>query len=535
MSLLTRISSKLERRNLGDPQPWVVQLLGRGSQTTSGVWVNPDTALRFTAVFAAVRVIAESVAMLPLVVYRRDGKGGKDRAEDHPLFSTLHDQPNSFQTSFEFREMMTAHVLLRGNAYARIDRSTYDGRVLDLLPLHPDRIRPFRRQDGSIWYEYRPITGTVEVFSSDEMFHLKGLSTDGIVGVSPISMAREAVGLGMAFEEYFGRFFSNDATPPIVLKHPEALSEQAYGRLVQSVKERHSGLPNAHTPWVLEEGMTVEKVGVSPRDAMFIEGRKFQVTEIARIFRVPPHMVGDLDRATFSNIEQLSIDFVRYSLMPWIVRWQQALKMQLFSAKDAKCFAAFVLRELLLGDMAARTAYYASMRQWGNLSANEVRELEDLNPRDDPGGKDFLEPMNMIAQGDGGAKQPPANPKNAPALAPPGKQADDNSETDKEVKSLRAALRAAAAEKAHRILKKEADDLTRLSGKYPQAADFTREVETFYRERFSEAPLEHVRESRRRLADALGTNGVSEALASWEKDRIVALTETLYNLSIRGN
>ncbi len=316
MALLNILSTRRpEQRNLADPQPWVIQLMGRGSQTTSGVWVNPDVALRNVAVFACVRIISKTIAMLPLNVYRKLPKGGKEIAEDYPLQSILHSAPNQSQTSFEWRQMMSAHVLLRGNAYSLIDRADYDGRVMDLNPLHPDRVKPYKREDGSIWYEYRPIVGQVRQFSADEIFHLKGLTVDGIMGLSPITLAREAVGLAMAQEEYSGRFYSNDATPPVVLKHPEALGQVAHARLVQSVKEHHTGLPNAHLPWVLEEGMTIEKIGVSPRDAQFLEGRRFSVTEIARLFDVPPHMIGDLDRATFSNIEQQSIEFVKYTLL----------------------------------------------------------------------------------------------------------------------------------------------------------------------------------------------------------------------------
>src|SRR5712692_7386133 len=178
-----------EKRNLADPQPWVVQLLGRGSQTTTGVWVNPDTALRSVAVFACVRIISKSIAMLPLNVYRRLPKGGKELALDFPLFDTLHFRPNNFQTSFEWRQMMSAHALLRGNAYSRIERSGYDGRVLDLLPLHPDRIKPYRRPNGEMWYEYRPIVGPVEQFPADEMFHLRDMTTDGLMGMSRVTLA----------------------------------------------------------------------------------------------------------------------------------------------------------------------------------------------------------------------------------------------------------------------------------------------------------------------------------------------------------
>jgi HK97 family phage portal protein len=526
MSLLGRISSK-ERRALADPQPWVVQMLGKGATTTSGVWVNPDTALRLAAVFACVRVIAEGLAMLPIKIYRRGDNGRKTEEPGNPLYSILHDQPNPFQTAFEFVEMMTGHVLLRGNAYAYIDRADYDGRNLDLFPLHPDRIKPYLLSTGRMAYEYRPISGPVKVFLQEEIFHLRGYSTDGIIGISPVTLMREAIGQAMAAEEFASRFYSNDATPPMVFRHPEELSPTAYNRLRQSIQEQHAGLANAHKPWILEEGMEVKKVGVSPRDAQYLEGRKFSVVEIARIFRVPPHMIADLDRATFSNIEQLSIEFVKFSLMPWIARWQQAIKARLMSAKSqATLEARFYLRDLLLGDMAARGQYYAIMRNWGLMNANECRADEDLNPREDPGGEAYLEPLNMTEEGIGNAN---GGGGGNPRIAPPGKKGAPPAEpdpADDQERQLRAASLGLARAQAGRFLSKETKELDRLAARAENLKAFEVEVEKFYRERFADAPVEHVRESRRLLREASGTN-LRAAIAGWETGRVEALAEII--------
>lgn len=386
---------------LKDPARWLVDWFG-GQTSATGIQVSPDAARRVTAVWAAVKILAESVASLPVFVYKRrpDGKG-KDKQLQNPLHALLHDQPNPWQSSFEWREMMEGHLCLRGNAYSEI---FYDGRggIRWLIPRHPDRMRVYDLTNESIGdqplvYEYTPRLGPPRFLFMDEIVHLKGLSDDGLVGLSPIHEFRETLGLAIGTENYAARFFGNYANPGGVLSHPKTLSREAVTRLRQQWEEKHSGVENAHKVAVLEEGLTWTAIGVNPKDSQLIDSRKFSISEIARIFRIPPHMLGDLDRATFSNIEQQAIEFVVHTLRPWLVRWEQRLALALLTPKEraSGLFIEFNVDGLLRGDIQSRYAAYAVGRQWGWLSPNDVRALENMNPRDDKGGDAYHEPLNM--------------------------------------------------------------------------------------------------------------------------------------------
>jgi HK97 family phage portal protein len=383
--------------------------------------VTPGTALRSSAVYACVRVLAETVASLPLPVYVRLENGGKARANDHPLYAILHDAPNPEMTSFELRELLMGHLCLWGNAFAEILRDG-NGQALALWPLRPDKITIKRgfvevvgggNGYGRVIFQENPAGGLVygyelpagagrTMFLARNMLHVKALSTDGVIGLSPITMMRQAIGLTMATEEFGSRFFGNDARPGMVLEHPGKLSQQAHDNLKESWEERHMGLENAHRVAILEEGLKAHEVGVPPEDAQFLETRKFQVNDIARIFRVPPHMVGDLERATFSNVEQQAIDFVVHTIRPWLVKWEQALSQKLFTEQDRRSyFTEFLVDGLLRGDIQSRYLAYAQGRQNGWLSTNDVRVLENMNPVD--GGDVYLIPLNMVAAGTGNA------------------------------------------------------------------------------------------------------------------------------------
>jgi HK97 family phage portal protein len=387
----------VERRAAKGPSapprdPAIAEWFG-GAATASGVSVTPATALQISTVYACVRVLAESVAMLPLILYNRRPDGGKERDESHPLFEVLHDRPNAWQTSFEFREMMMGHLALRGNAYAEIVPGQTQV-VAELLPLHPDRVIPFRAPDGRIAYKHQSERGPERVLLQDEMFHLRGLSSDGVTGLSPIQLHRESLGLAVATQEHGARLFGNSARPDGVLTVPSVLDEEAEKALIAGWERRHRGSANAHRIDVLDGGMEWKQVGMTSEDAQFLETRKFQRGEIASIFRVPPHKIGDLERATFSNIEQQSIEFVTDTLMPWLVRWEQAISRDLFSPESRRTrFAEFLVAGLLRGDQASRFTAYATARQWGWLSANDIRRLETLNPIE--GGDVYLSPTNM--------------------------------------------------------------------------------------------------------------------------------------------
>lgn len=344
--------------------------------TTSGKLVNERTAMQTTAVYACVRILAEAVAGLPLHLYRHKRDGGKEKALGHPLYYLLHTEPNPEMTSFAFRETLMSHLLLWGNAYAQIIRDGA-GRVLSLYPLLPSKMTVDRTGAGQLFYEYRADTGPV-ILRPQDVLHIPGLGFDGLIGYSPVAMAKNAIGMAIATEEYGAKFFANGANPGGVLEHPGVVKDPK--RVRESWNAVYQGSGNAHRIAVLEEGMKFNAIGIPPEQAQFLETRKFQINEIARIFRVPPHMVGDLEKSSFSNIEQQSLEFVKYTLDPWVARWEQAVQKALLLPSEKRAyFAKFNVDGLLRGDYQSRMTGYATGRQNGWLSANDIRELEDMN------------------------------------------------------------------------------------------------------------------------------------------------------------
>ena len=380
-------------------------LFGR---STAGKRVNEFTAMQTTAVYACVRILAESIAGLPLHVYAYRGEG-RERVPGHPLFTILHDAPNPEMTSFVFRETLMVHLLLWGNAYAQILRDRA-GRVAGLYPLLPNRMSVNRDEGGRLYYTYQRVTeenpnfkrGGEVVLATEDVLHIPGLGFDGLIGYSPIAMARNAVGMTLACEEYGASFFANGARPGGVLQHPGVLKDPA--KLRESWQAVYGGAANTGKVAVLEEGMTYQQIGIPPEEAQFLETRKFQVDEIARLYRIPPHMVGDLDKSSFSNIEQQSLEFVKYTLNPWVVRWEQALQKSLLLPEERKrYFIRFNVDGLLRGDYQSRMQGYAVGRQNGWLSANDIREMEDMNPISaEEGGDTYLINGNMTKLRDAG-------------------------------------------------------------------------------------------------------------------------------------
>ena len=353
--------------------------------TTSGKPVNEFTAMQMTAVYSCVRILAEAVAGLPLHLYKYNTSGGKEKALMHPLYHLLHDEPNTEMTSFAFRETLMSHLLLWGNAYAQIIRNGR-GEVIALYPLMPNRMVVDRDIQGNIYYLYTPSSGdnpsvgnAAQVpLRSYDVLHIPGLGFDGLIGYSPIAMAKNAIGMAIACEEYGAKFFANGAAPGGVLEHPGVVKDPA--RVRESWNSVYQGSSNSHRVAVLEEGMKYQPIGISPEQAQFLETRKFQINEIARIFRVPPHMVGDLEKSSFSNIEQQSLEFVKYTLDPWVVRWEQSMQRTLFTdTEKQQYFFKFNVDGLLRGDYQSRMNGYATGRQNGWLSANDIRELENLD------------------------------------------------------------------------------------------------------------------------------------------------------------
>ena len=377
--------------------------------SASGKRVNERSAMQMTAVYSCVRILSEAIASLPLNVYQYNDTGGKEKAYGHPLFHLLHDEPNPEMTSFIFRETLMTHLLLWGNAYAQIIRNG-KGEIVALYPLMPDRMQVDRDDKGRLYYQYMmtsadapTMKGSSVILDPSEVLHVPGLGFDGLVGYSPIAMAKNAIGLAIAAEEYGSKFYANGAAPSGVLEHPGTLKDPA--RVRDSWNAAFGGSANSHKIAVLEEGLKYTPISISPNEAQFLETRKFQIDEIARIFRVPPHMVGDLEKSSFSNIEQQSLEFVKYTLDPWVVRWEQALQKVLLSEEEKnRYFFKFNVEGLLRGDYASRMNGYATARQNGWMSANDIRELEDLDriPVEN-GGDLYLVNGNMMPLEDAGA------------------------------------------------------------------------------------------------------------------------------------
>ena len=382
-------------------------LFGR---TTSGKPVNERTAMQTTAVYACVRILAEAIASLPLHVYEYQDDGGKKLVHDHPLYYLLHDEPNPEMTSFVFRETLMSHLLIWGNAYAQIIRDGA-GRVLGLYPLLPDKMEVQRDDRGNIYYVYSRNSDENPMFKeygniklkAEDVLHIPGLGFDGLIGYSPIAMAKNAVGMTLACEEYGASFFANGANPGGALEHPGVLKDPSKVR--ESWNSVYRGVNNAHKIAVLEEGMKYQQIGIPPEEAQFLETRKFQINEIARLYRIPPHMVGDLDKSSFSNIEQQSLEFVKYTLDPWVIRWEQSLQRSLLlPGEKGKYFIKLNVDGLLRGDYQSRMNGYAVGRQNGWFSANDIREMENMNPiPDEEGGNLYLVNGAMTKLADAGA------------------------------------------------------------------------------------------------------------------------------------
>ena len=402
-------------------------LFGR---TTSGKPVNERTAMQTTAVYACVRILAEAVASLPLHVYEYQDDGGKKLVHDHPLYYLLHDEPNPEMTSFVFRETLMSHLLIWGNAYAQIIRDGA-GRVLGLYPLLPDKMEVQRDDRGNIYYVYSRNSDENPMFKeygniklkAEDVLHIPGLGFDGLIGYSPIAMAKNAVGMTLACEEYGASFFANGANPGGVLEHPGVLKDPSKVR--ESWNSVYRGVSNAHKIAVLEEGMKYQQIGIPPEEAQFLETRKFQINEIARLYRIPPHMVGDLDKSSFSNIEQQSLEFVKYTLAPWVIRWEQSLQRSLLlPGEKGKYFIKLNVDGLLRGDYQSRMNGYAVGRQNGWFSANDIREMENMNPiPDEEGGNLYLINGAMTKLADAGAfAKTDTGQQNAPAQENSGKR-----------------------------------------------------------------------------------------------------------------
>ena len=374
-------------------------LVGTGwfhvGRSWSGKSVTERTALQQTAVYACVRIIAETIASLPLHFYRYTEEG-KEKDYTHPLYRILHDEPNPEMTAFVFRETIVSHLLLWGNAYAQIIRNG-KGEIMYLYPLLPDKMTVERSDiTNEIFYTYMDTKGKMYRLTNKEVLHIPGLGFDGLIGYSPIAMTKNAIGLSIAAEEYGSRFFANSANPSGVLEHPGVLKDPK--KIRESWNDVYGGTSNSHRVCVLEEGMSFKPISIPPNDAQFLETRKFQINEICRIFRVPPHMVADLEKSSFSNIEQQSLDFIVNTIRPWLIRIEQSICQKLLLPDEKGVFfAKFNVNGMLRGDFTSRMNGYAIARQNGWMNVDEIRELEDMNklPKG-MGGDRYLCNGNMV-------------------------------------------------------------------------------------------------------------------------------------------
>lgn len=386
---LFRSSPENPSTSLSNPAAWLTGLFGTSK---TGVQVSEDNALTFSAVYAAVRIISETIASIPLNVYQADGET-RVKAVGHPVQDLLAKAPNSVSSTFTFREAMASNLVLHGNAYAKIEMNAA-GRPTALIPLNPMKVE-VKVIDGEKVYVF----DEKHTYLDYEMLHFVGLSFNGLIGKSPLAMAREAVAIGLAAQEYGARFYSNGANAGGVITAPGRLNTEVVKRLRESWNRAQSGLGSSHSTAILEEGMKYEKIGLDPEAAQFLQSRKFQVNEIARIFRIPPSYLADLENSsTRANTEQQAIQFVRDCITPYVRRMEVELNRKLFREDEPNLYAYFTMEGLMRGDQKARYEAYAVARNWGWLSVNDIRDLENLNPVE--GGDIYLQPLNMQRAGE---------------------------------------------------------------------------------------------------------------------------------------
>lgn len=490
--------------------------------SASGEVVTQETAMRVSAVYTCVRILSQTMGMVPLNIYRKKSGGGRELATEHPLYKLFRqDRTNKLQTYFEFKELLQQRLCLRGNAYAYIEMDRR-GKITSLRPLAPDFVVP-EEKNGEITYKYYTSKGTV-TFSQDEILHIKGMSADGLTGLSPIDIMMDVIGSGIATDKYGATSFKNGARIGGILSHPGKLDKATADRLRETWAKQYSGSENSGKTAILEQGMDFKPVGMTNEQAQWLDSKKLNRAEIFGIFQVPPHMAGDLERATFSNIEQQSLDFITYTMTPWFSRWEAALGCSLLSeSEQEEYFFKFNASSFLRGDALSRAQKLAIERANGIISANEWRALEEYNPLEGDAGDKILIPMNMAdanekqePQGDsegqpprtpGGKQQEPANVNQGP------KETQPRSKRER-LLELRPATRAILKrliDKEHKALEKEnfAGIAAWIQKNGERHTDLLKECAK---------PLADIVGTELRLLDSLSTNYASELLES-QKNR----------------
>lgn len=474
------------RSNLSDPDRWLIEYAG-GHPTASGMTITERTAVQISGVYRAVRLISKSLSTCPLKLFEKQTSGRKE-ITDHPLAKVLK-HPNEEMTAITFRETIQGHLLLWGNGYAEIER-TGDGQVAALWPLRPDRTFPRRMENGKLVYVARSDKGPEVILQPDDVLHILGYSYDGLRGLSPIALHRETLGLSSATQDYGSRFFGNDARPGGVLQSPGVMNKQARDRLKEGWEEAHRGSTQGHRVAVLEQGVTWQSIGMPNEDAQFLQTRVFQLSEIARIFDVPLHKLGELSHATFSNIEHQSIEYVKDAVMPWACVWEEEIERKLLNPADQdRLYVEHNLDAQMRGDTKSRMEAYQIQIQTGMRSPDDIGELENWNPQPDGQGKTYwmLGTLRPVEQ----ALEPPEPAEAAPQLGPDGKPMKqlpaaptpiDKNKKAKQAAGQRVQLALAYAAVlevvGERLARKETAALTRIFGYKKESRDA--ELERFF-------------------------------------------------------
>jgi HK97 family phage portal protein len=446
-----------KRSGTSRPAQWLIDCFTGGTGSSAGVNVTEKSALQYTPFWAAVRIISGTVGALPFKVYRRI-EGGKTPVPEHPVHALLHERPNPYMDAVTFLETRQGHVLTHGNGYAEIQRDGR-GRPVALWPLLPDRTHR-KIKDGVPYYEVQVQTGETVPLPDEAVLHVKGLGFDGYTGYPVVRYHKEAIGYGVAVKQYGARFFANDGNPGGVLEHPGKLDEKAFDHLKKSWAANQTGLSNAHRMQILEEDMKWKPIGVEPAKAQAMDVQKYTVDDCARIFQIPPHMIGSMQFSKYANVEQLQIEFIARTMLYWFRKWEQEVNYKLLMPRERGTYFCEILVDALLrGNVEARGQFYALGRQWGFLSVNDIRGFENLNPIG-PAGDIYLEPLNMKPAGTPGPDEPAA----PDAGADPPTQDDD----------VRDAHHALIASAWRRVITKQDNALARGVG-----VDFWNRLRTF--------------------------------------------------------
>lgn len=399
------LMSSLEKRsNLATPEKWLVDWFSGGIETSAGVSVTSASAMNFVAVYSCIDILSRTVGSLPLYLYRRLPEGGKELARKHPLFRLMRRQPNPEMTAMRYRTTLQGHLASWGNAYSFIDWGG-NGYPKALWPLRPDRVG-VTRKDARLEYKYTPENGQAFPVPNGCMLHIPGFGYDGVTGYSPITLAREAIGLGMAADEFGARYFGSGTHPGMIIQHPKKIDPKVKAELKEALSSTYSGLGKSHRMMLLEDGMEAKSIVINPTDSQFLETRKFQINEICRLFHVPPHMLADVEKSTSwgSGIEEQNIGFITHTMRPWFVLWEEELsRVLLLDSEKDEYFFEFDMMALLRGDSVKRWTAYIMGKRNGILNADEIRGWENLNPIPDDLGKEYIVEKNMIGLSDLGA------------------------------------------------------------------------------------------------------------------------------------